>query len=173
MSGQGPAPAVIDSLEFARSGQTLRGSLPVPALQRLQDCLFDALGEVAFVVTGGHDARQRPTLTLEVSGLLHLRCQRCLGLLDYPLRITNRLLLASAAEAASGALDEDELEWIEASVELDVADLVEDEIILALPYAPRHEEGQCRAAAGAAVHDIRLTAFAALAALKDTKHKER
>jgi uncharacterized protein len=172
MSGQGLEPAVIDSLEFARTGQILCGSLPVPALLRLHDCLFDTLGEVRYVVTGGHDARQRPTLKLEVSGLLHLRCQRCLGPLDYPLRLANSLLLANAAQAASGALDEDELEWIEASAELDVASLVEDEIILSLPYAPRHEEGHCHAAAGATASDTGRAVFAALAILKEKQHKE-
>ena len=39
---------VIDSLEFARTGQTLRGSLPVSGLTRLQDSLYDTLGAGRF-----------------------------------------------------------------------------------------------------------------------------
>src|SRR5689334_9636762 len=97
-----PAQTVIDSLEFARTGQSLGGSLPISALTRLKDSLFDGLGEVRFEVKGAQDARRRPVLVLEVSGVLHLQCQRCLGLLDFPLRLSNTLLLASTADEGGG-----------------------------------------------------------------------
>lgn len=161
-----PAQTVIDSLEFARTGQTLRGSLAVPELTRLKDSLADLLGEVAFVLKGGCDARRRPVLMLEISGLLHLQCQRCLGLLDFPLRLANTLLLASAGEAAAGGFDDEDLEWVEASAELDIGMLVEDEIILSLPYAPRHEEGLCRHDKDTVTRPAAGSAFAKLAALK-------
>ena len=154
---------VIDSLEFARTGQTLRGSLAVSDLTRLQDSLYDALGLVEFAVQGGHDSRHRPTLRLDVSGVLHLKCQRCLGQLDHPLRLANTLLLASAA----GGLDDDEeYESIEASPELDVGALVEDEIILGLPYSPRHAEGDCPADRHDPAGDTGRSPFAKLATLR-------
>jgi uncharacterized protein len=143
MSGQGSTQTVIDSLEFARTEQTLHGNLPLPGLTRLKDSLVDVLGAVEFEVKGSHDARRRPILRLAIHGMLHLQCQRCLGALDHPLQVLNTLLLVNAGEAAAGDLDEDDAEWIEASGNLDVAALVEDEIILSLPYAPRHEERSC------------------------------
>jgi uncharacterized protein len=164
------APAVIDSLEFARTAQTLHGRLPVPGLERLRDNLYDALGEIEFAVTGGHDARGRPTLTLEINGTLHLRCQRCLGILDFPVRLINTVLLVEPAEANATELDEEPCEWIEASVELDIAALLEDEIIMSLPYAPRHDEGLCRSGLEVAANETRTSAFAALAALKKDRH---
>lgn len=162
MSGQ----AVIDSLEFTRTGQILRGGLAIPGLSRLQDSLIDSRGEIEYVVRGGRDARQRPVLALEISGTLHLRCQRCLGMLSYPLRVANTLLLASAGEVAAKGFDEEDADWIEASGELDVAGLIEDEIILSLPYAPRHEEGRCRHHTRATTDGSAATAFATLAALR-------
>jgi uncharacterized protein len=165
MSAQA-AQAVIDSLEFARTGQSLSGSLPLPALTRLQDSLFDDLGEVRFEVRGGHDARRRPVLTLEISGVLHLQCQRCLGALDYALELSSTVRLESDGEAAASEFDDAEDEWIEASAALDVAKLVEEEILLSLPYAPRHGEGQCPPGARAAAGEKQGTAFAKLAALK-------
>ncbi len=169
MSAQA-APAVIDSLEFARTGQSLKGSLPVSALTRLHDSLVDELGEVRFEVRGGHDARRRPVLMLEISGVLHLRCQRCLGALDYALRRSGTLRLASGGEADSSELGDVEVEWIEASAELDVAGLVEDEILLSLPYAPRHGEGQCPPGVSTAAGSDKVTAFAKLAVLKRNGH---
>jgi uncharacterized protein len=164
------AQAVIDSLEFARTGQMLQGSLAVPELRRLKDNLADAEGRIDFVVQGGRDARRRPVLMLDVSGHLHLQCQRCLGVLDYPLRLSNTLLLVSAGEIAAGRLDDEDAEWIEASAELDVALLVEDEIILGLPYAPRHEEGACRQGGYTVDGSATDVAFAKLAALRRNSH---
>jgi len=170
MSGQGSKQTVIDSLEFARTGQTLRGSLQLPALIRLRDSLVDTLGVVEFEVKGGQDARGRPILMLAIHGMLHLQCQRCLGALEYPLQVLNTLLLVTAGESAAGNLDEEDAEWVEASGNLDVATLVEDEIILSLPYAPRHKEGACRQAGNAAADGATASAFARLAALKQNRN---
>ena len=170
MSGQGSKQTVIDSLEFARTGQTLRGSLQLPALTRLRDSLVDTLGVVEFEVKGGQDARGRPILMLAIHGMLHLQCQRCLGALEYPLQVLNTLLLVTAGESAAGNLDEEDAEWVEASGNLDVATLVEDEIILSLPYAPRHKEGACRQASNAAADGATASAFARLAQLKQNRN---
>jgi len=169
MSAQA-APAVIDSLAFARTGESLRGSLPVSALARLRDSLVDDLGEVRFEIKGGQDARRRPVLRLEIGGVLHLQCQRCLGVLEFALQRSSTLLLVSGSGADSSDLEEVTVEWIEASSELDVASLVEDEILLSLPYAPRHGEGQCPPGMRTAESGNKVTAFAKLAVLKRNGH---
>lgn len=163
-----PAQTVIDSLEFARTGQKLAGELPIEGLARLRESLYDPAGAIRFEVKGARDARLRPALVLDITGVLHLQCQRCLGMLDFPLRLSNTLLLGRAEDG--GGLDEEDAEWIEASETLDVAGLVEDEILLGLPYSPRHEEGQCRQDAEMAAHKLDSSAFAKLAALKRNSH---
>ena len=46
------------------------------------------------------------------------------------------------------ALDNDsELEVVLAAAPLDPAELVEDELVLAMPFAPRHPDDACAAAA--------------------------
>ena len=170
MSGQGSTQTVIDSLEFARTGQTLRGSLSLPGLTRLKDNLADAVGTVEFEVTGGQDARSRPILTVSIRGMLHLQCKRCLEALDHPLQVLNTLMLVAAGAGAAGELDDEDVEWIEASRELEVASLVEDEILLSLPYAPRHEEGACGPVGAAIADGATGSPFAALATLKRNTH---
>lgn len=162
-----PAQTVIDSLEFAQTGQHLRGDVPIPGMMRLKDSLIDDLGEVRFEVTGSRDARRRPVLVLEISGVLHLQCQRCLGKLEYPLRVSNTLLLVGPG---AGGLEEEDADWIEASSELDVAGLVEDEIILSLPYSPRHEQGSCRQGGDAGARRDGTSMFEKLAVLKRNTH---
>lgn len=161
---------VIDSLEFAQTGQSLRGNLPISGLTRLRDSLADTLGEVEFVVQGGRDHRRRLILSLDVSGVLHLECQRCLEALDYPLRFSNRLLLVEPGGAAAGDFEAEGAEWIEASSALDLAELIEEEILLSLPYAPRHEAGACGQGPDSTAGTVKDSAFAKLAALKRNRN---
>lgn len=173
-------PAVIDSLDFARSGQHLSGRLPVKRFNRLEDVLSDADGEVDFDLQGRRDERNRPLLVLQVAGTLHLQCQRCLGSMDFPLAVENRLLLVPRGAPDEEDMDDPEApDRIEASDELDVAQLVEDEILLSLPLSPRHAEGTCasRLAAEQGAEQAEPKAakkpspFAKLAALKNTDTK--
>lgn len=162
------ARAVIDSLEFAQAERELRGSLPVSGLARLQDFVRDSTGSVEFVVKGGRDPENRPMLTLSVSGLLHMQCQRCLEQLDYPLRFSNTLLLMRAGKDLSETLeDPDAADAVEASPELDVAELIEDEIVLGLPFSPRHAEGTCDSRKKDTRGAAEGGAFSGLAALKN------
>jgi uncharacterized protein len=137
-------PAVIDSLEFARSEQALAGELPAARLERLHDVLTDTEGTLGYTLRGGKDERQRPLLELKVDGELHLQCQRCLETLSYPVRLQSTLLLVPRGEQLDELMDDPSApDAIEASAELDVAELVEDEVLLSLPLSPRHAEGTC------------------------------
>lgn len=166
------APAVIDALEFARSAQESSGSVRVSALQRLEDLLYDSTGSLNYDIRGGRDDRNRPLLAVRVTGALHLQCQRCLGLLDYPLELANTLLVVPAGAQPEDPEDPDAPDTIEANEELDLVALVEDEVLLSLPLAPRHAEGECasrfetQSREGAA-----RSAFEKLAALKRPPNK--
>jgi DUF177 domain-containing protein len=138
------ARTVIDSLEFARAGQALQGSIPVASLARLEDCLYDPAGNLQFAVTGGRDDERRLVLLLNVSGVLHLQCQRCLGQLVYPLQLSTTLrLVRPGANLKEMDADPEAPDCVEAGTELDVVNLIEDEILLSLPLSPRHAEGAC------------------------------
>ena len=161
------ARTVIDGLEFCRADKEIRGNLQAASLARLQDSLFDAEGRVDFLLKGGRDQRGRPTVRLEVSGLLCLRCQRCMGPLRYPLYMANTLLLVRADEPLpeeTGALDAPDC--VVAGAAMDVATLIEDEILRDLPFAPRHTTGTCRLHEDAGREGRAASPFAGLAALK-------
>ena len=169
------AQAVIDGLEFARAEQELRGNLPVNGLTRLQDFLYDNVGSVDFVIKGGFDSEKRPVLSLTVSGQLHLQCQRCLDRMDYPLRLVNTLLLVSQGEnQAEAVVDPDAPDCVEAGTAMDVAGLIEDEIVLGLPFSPRHETGACDYRVRDASQDtIQTGGLARLAELKKVWKSKR
>ena len=167
------APAVIDALEFARSAQESTGSVPVSALKRLEDLLYDSAGTLRYGLTGRRDERNRPLLDLAVSGELHLQCQRCLGLLEYAVDVRNLLLVVPEGAAPEDDLEDPEApDTIEANPALDVQALVEDEVLLSLPLAPRHAEGACESRFETQSHESAApSAFEKLAALKRPQNK--
>lgn len=168
------APAVIDSLEFARSEQQLRGTLPVASLKRLEDVLFDTAGNLDYQLSGTRDKRKRAQLALSITGRLHLQCQRCLGLLDYPVDVASVLLLVPRGAQPEEDIDDPEApNAIEASAELDLAGLIEDEVLISLPLAPRHPERACESRLAEHKSTAPISAFSQLATLKGSRDKPR
>ena len=162
MSGQ----ALIDGLKFAREQQCLHGELEIAALPRLEDELFERSGKVSFTLAGSIDRHGKPVLAVEVRGTLVLRCQRCLGRFDYELARKSRLVLAAPGQRLPEVGEEDpETEAVPAESVGDIADLIEQEVLLGLPIAPAHAEGSCSTDA-AVTTDRPASPFAALAKLK-------
>jgi uncharacterized protein len=135
---------LIDSIDFARNGRTLNGEIAVAGLSRLADSVASTEGSIRYTVRGMQEDG-KSFLLLHVSGICHLRCQRCLEDLLHPVDIASRLELLEGAELMQDDAS-DEVDGIEASKELDVEGLVEDELLLSFPFAPMHEEGVCELA---------------------------
>jgi len=137
----------INSFDFAHHGRELHGVVPVAELPRLQDLLADPAGEISYVVRGWQGKDGKPSLEVSMEGVCQLRCQRCLGGFAYPVKLVTRLMLASQAELDDAAIDEaDEQDSILADDHLDVLALLEEELLLSLPFAPKHPLGTCRPA---------------------------
>src|SRR5262245_1185506 len=141
MSHQPAHQPVIDGFEFASAGATQQGVWPLSDFPRLRDVLASDAGQVAYEIRGVRDERGRPSLRLKVSGTLALRCQRCLEPMPFEVRTDETLVLAATlaeihAEPASASAPD----RVVAGKEMALRELIEDELILAVPYAPRHEE---------------------------------
>jgi uncharacterized protein len=158
---------VVDSVEFARLGATLKGEVPVAKLSRLHDELAQRSGALSYVLSGSIGADGRPRLNLKLSGQLILVCQRCLGPLERRLESQREFVLVRPGDPETDVADEAEtVEHVPADPKLDVVGLVEEEALLQLPMSPRHEEGRCDLARPAEGSPGAGSPFAALAALK-------
>jgi len=158
---------VIDGAEFAVAGAMQQGVLPLSGFPRLRDLLASDAGEVAYAVKGVLDERGRPSLRVSVRGTLQLRCQRCLEALPYALEADELLVLAaSQAEIDAAPVDPDSPDRVMATAAMPVRDLIEDELILALPYAPRHASCAGRPTPG----EQKTSPFAGLQGLVRGKH---
>ncbi len=157
-------PLVIDSFAFAREGDVLEGTLPVSALPRLHDVLVEVSGEVAYQVTGCKGERGQAQLRVQVAGGLPLACQRCLAAVPFALAIDSLLeLVPEGTDLTQDELEDDSRDFLPVAGALDMAVLIEDEILLALPVVPRHEK--C-GLPGEAEAGERIAPFAALSSLK-------
>lgn len=154
---------ILDAFAFSREGRVLEGTLALSSLERLHDLLAEMAGEVSFCISGLIGERGESMLHLEVSGSLPLACQRCLEAVPFELDVDILLeLLPEGAEMSQDELEDDTRDFLPVAGKLDVAELVEDEILLVLPVAPRHE--RC-GLPGTADAGERIHPFAQLAGL--------
>lgn len=160
-------PVVVDSAAFARESGKLHGTTALARLSRLHGELFDQSGDVGYALTGFVSPEQKPSLQLEISGKLKLTCHRCLGPVEWTFDSKRNFELVPAGEALGDPAEEpQDVEQIFADPKLDVIGLIEDEIILGMPMALKHEAGCSSPPAPVKAQPERATPFSVLAGIK-------
>jgi uncharacterized protein len=133
---------VIESLSFALQGRSMTGQIPLQRFVRLLDQVESPDGALSFSLTGQTGDEGEPMLVLHVTGTLPLRCQRCLGTIDFALDVEQAYELRDEADEESLVqedLEDDSRDFLAASRSLDVVELIEEEALLSLPLVARHE----------------------------------
>lgn len=137
-----------DPWRFARESASVGGRIAAAAapqqLARILEAGCELTGDVVFRFDGEMVRREgrgeESFLHLEVQGVLSMQCQRCLAPMQWAFALQRSLLLVrSEQDFPEDELEEDAFDAIEVGRELDLLQLLEDEILLALPIAPRHE----------------------------------
>jgi uncharacterized protein len=138
-----PGSGKFDAFRLSRDRAAIDGELDAVVLPRVADHLVEDVAPLRWRIVGTSDAMGRAALAVEIAGMLPLECQRCLGAYHWPVEQRTELLLARD-DAELARLDNDsDLEVVLANGPLDPVELVEDELVLAVPFAPRHPDGQC------------------------------
>ena len=132
----------VDPWRAAEAGECLRGLLAPERTPRL--AAHAAPGEplevsVSFARGDGPGVE----VSLEVRGRYHFTCQRCLAALELARDDRARVLVVADEETARAMESGDEVVVSAPGSAMDLAALVEDEVLLALPFAPRHPPGEC------------------------------
>ncbi len=160
---------------MAAARRRFEGRLPLSAMARLADLLADPEGEARFALEFGHDALKTPFAELQVDAELPLVCQRSLERFLQPVSLTQRYALVRAAEGDDEDVEAALPPGCEALMVADdglvrPAELVEDELILAVPLVPVKpgSEPVERDWSVPEEDEQRASPFAALAALKKT-----
>lgn len=157
----------VDVYELARTTRTEEGSVPVRALTRLAAALVDDAGVLVYGLRGFTDERGRPAACLVLDGAVTLTCDHCGKPASFPLGVRSRFyFVADERELDQIAVDEADEEPLVGSRRFDLAALIEDEAILALPISPRHRACQAAVDHTPRPEVARQSAFAALAVLR-------
>ena len=129
---------------LADEGRRVELAVPVKRLARIAAQLASDEGIAKANVELSREAGQI-IAALEFEAGLTLRCQRCLGPMPQRLQGSSRVALVESEAAVAEVPPELETALAPAG-RMALAELVEEELMLALPAAPRHAEGECPAA---------------------------
>jgi len=154
-------PQYIEPLRLAESGESISGRLQVRTLPRLVKLLHGPDGVVDFRLEFSKDDRGGVRVNGQYSTELTASCQRCLEPLV--LRIAQPIDVDLAADTAG---TEEQPVAAEAMVTADgqihLASFIEDEVLLGMPMAPRHDPAKCPRPAGLDTRAARKSPFAVL-----------
>ena len=133
----------FDAFRLARERGLLEGELDAATLSRVAERLTSRPAMVHWRIRGTADAMGRPALSVEVDGEVPLQCQRCLEQVRVPIGQQTEVVLAHS-EGELARLDEEiASEVLLAVAPVDPLVLVEDELVLSLPYVARHADESC------------------------------
>ena len=138
----GPLPALVDHRKMASQAKILEGLVPVSQLHRLRDMLAEIDGDVYLKLAFSRGNQERTRISGTTSATVELICQNCLAPYRQDLQCELDLEVVEQ-ESELALLEEDADGFVADSHEIRLVDLIEDELILAVPMIPRHADGEC------------------------------
>lgn len=178
------APTRLDVKALALSNDEISGRDPVSRFERLaQDLLGSRPDRVIdwsarAEVRTGPDGKPAHWLHLALQTELPMVCQRCLGPVEIPIDIDRAFRFVANEEAAQAQDDDADEDLLVISREFNLAELIEDELVMDVPLIPRHDVCPTPVKLDAADADFDAAAtdkpnpFAALSGLVTAKGKK-
>jgi uncharacterized protein len=141
-SAAGGIPQRVKASQAVARHEAFAGSLPLAKLPRLAATLADPAGELQVELQATRDGEGQDWLHGEIRGHLPLTCQRGLHAFDWNCDVALSLALVGSESEEQKLLKDSESYLVEDD-ELPLRDLIEDEVLLALPMTPRCEDPDC------------------------------
>ena len=178
---QEPAPTRLDLKLLAQSGSEISGADMLSKYERLSQEArglvadphldWSALGEMRSAQSGEDQVWLHMTARISMP----LVCQRCMGPMDVALDVSPSFRFVATEEIALAQDEAAEEDVLVFSREFNLAALIEDELLMALPLIPRHDvcPTQVKLSAADAAFDEtsveKINPFSALAKLQGLK----
>jgi len=156
-------PNLIDPLEFAEKKRRIIGSMPLNTMDRIRDLVLNGEGEAKVDLEFKKEGR-RAVVSGWVEADLKLECQCCMGPLEWPVRSEVHLGVVSSIDEGNLLPEPFEPLLIDETGVTDLADIVADELLLAIPAIPQHPH--CVSPKTETDADSHENPFAVLAQLK-------
>ena len=129
---------IINNLEFAQAQQILVGEIDALKCERLAETLVpnSAGARISFNLTGTAKQLRNPSLQLHLDAQLPVTCQRCLDEMLLNINLDFNYIICNTLPTE---IDEnDDADWLEAAPDMNLQELIEDEILLAMPISSMH-----------------------------------
>ena len=171
-------PFRLDVVAFAKEAGQLDGRWPLTGFERIAESAAAGVpvteaDQVGWSARGEQrqlrGGESQTWLHVEATAQVSLECQRCLKPVGVPLKIARKFLFVHGEDAAAQLDTDSDDDVLAITRALDLHELIEDELLLALPIVPRHEvcpEPLAVASDGDELAEDKPNPFAALAALK-------
>lgn len=132
-------PKSVDPFKYADQRKVLEGKILVESLPRLAEMLVESTGQVSVKLEFGRDEQNLRVLKGELGTDLQLMCERCLTPVEK--HVDSQFSLGIV-------LDDDQAKNLPRSYEpllvdpehLEIADVIEEELILSLPMFAYHDD---------------------------------
>ena len=137
-------PHEIDPFRLVESRSVLEGTVPLKQFKRLRPLLVDDTGTIAIVLNFDTDEFGVPFVSGHIETNLALVCQRCLERYDFPVEKDFSLAWIRSEKEAKTLPIRFEPYLVETNP-LILNDVIEDELLLAMPQIPMHDRSECSA----------------------------
>ena len=128
-------PEIVDPWRMVQARRTFQGRFPLSTLKRLATALASTEGEVAYELDFDRDEFGISGVRVRATTALPLTCQRSLEVFALPVSVDARLGFMVNEEVKAWLPQEYEPLLLDPAG-LRLADVIEDELILALPLVP-------------------------------------
>ena len=177
-----PLPNLINVRALVERRAEVGGRCAVASLARLRSYLADDRGDIDVALSLGKEDGQS-VIVGSIKGEVTLQCQRCLEPFIWPINAAVALALVASEEEATIFSENSEANdesgayepRIVSEAPFSLHELVEDELILAMPIVARHPEGACELRLpedDMASAPVRVNPFDVLAEIKTPEKKK-
>ena len=137
-----PIPAYADTRKIFQQEDIISGNLGLNRLPRFSKTLANDQGLVSLELKFTFGEAKERLIAGSLQAQVNVFCQRCLKPLAIALADDIKLALVRDEDAAQ-RLDAELDPWVCEDHKLDLAELVEEQLILCTPIVSYHESGEC------------------------------
>jgi uncharacterized protein len=123
-------------------GKTLTGSVDVNLCRRVKEAVKEISSTIDASLSFYLEEQGRKAVNIRASGSVKVICQRCLSSMPLKLECDTILCIVWSEEEAD-VLPKNLEAWIVPEKKGNLIDLVEDELLLALPFIAYHKKEEC------------------------------
>ncbi|RTE87798.1 23S rRNA accumulation protein YceD [Lysobacter sp. N42] len=137
-------PVTVDPIRSATKRLSYNGEVPTASLERLQDVSLEIKGEADVCLTFDRDEQNLVFIHGTAETTVVVACQRCGENMDVPVTCEFRYAPVNQKVKAEDLPEHYDPVELNEFGELNLHQIVEDELILALPLVAMHAEEDCR-----------------------------